>query len=68
MRDTRETGAAVFQLISHPHSIESLWKLHQRAKAVDGFFDARIEPTTSLAAWNEIRDSVERGATQHNPK
>jgi hypothetical protein len=40
--------------------IDSLWKLHQRAAAVDSFFDARIEPDTSRAAWNEIRDNVER--------
>ena len=47
-------------------SINSLWKLHHRAAAVDTFFDARLEPDTSRAAWNEIRDNVERGAIQHD--
>ncbi|KAH9964547.1 hypothetical protein BC827DRAFT_1259589 [Russula dissimulans] len=40
--------------------IDSLWKLHLKAKSVDTFFDARIEPNTSRAAWSEIRDNVER--------
>ncbi|KAI0005390.1 hypothetical protein BJV74DRAFT_804021 [Russula compacta] len=40
--------------------IDSLWKLHQKAKVVDAFFDARIEPNSSRVAWNEIRDNVER--------
>ena len=50
------------------HSIDSLWKLHHRAAAVDSFFDARLEPDTSRAAWNEIRDNVERGAIQHGSR
>ncbi|KAH9982156.1 hypothetical protein BGW80DRAFT_1261857 [Lactifluus volemus] len=40
--------------------VDSLWKLHQKAKAVDAFFDSRVEPNTTRAAWNEIRDNVER--------
>ncbi|KAI0252694.1 hypothetical protein BJV78DRAFT_331476 [Lactifluus subvellereus] len=40
--------------------IDSLWKLHQKAKAVDAYFDSRVEPNTTRAAWNEIRDNVER--------
>jgi len=50
------------------HSIDSLWKLHFKATAMDTYFDARIEPDTSRAAWNEIRDNVERGMNQHNPQ
>ncbi|KAI9512277.1 hypothetical protein F5148DRAFT_1163734 [Russula earlei] len=42
--------------------IDSLWKLHLKAKGVDTFLDARIEPNTSRAAWTEIRDNVEREA------
>lgn len=49
------------------HSIDSLWRLHHKAAAVDFFFDARLEPDTSRAAWNEIRDNVERGAIQQDP-
>jgi hypothetical protein len=62
------TGAATCWLISCSHSIDSLLKLHQRAAAVDSYFDARIEPDTSRSTWNEIRDNVERGATQHDPE
>ena len=42
-------------------SIDSLWKLHHKATAIDNYYDARIEPDTSRAAWNEVRDNVERG-------
>jgi len=46
---------------SRSHSIDSLWKLHHKATAIDNYYDARIEPDTSRAAWNEVRDNVERG-------
>lgn len=61
-------GKAICELINGSHSIDSLWKLHQKAKTVDAFFDARIEPNSSRVAWNEIRDNVERGMAQYNPK
>lgn len=48
------------------HSIDSLWKLHHKATAIDTYYDARIEPDTSRTAWNEVRDNVERGMNQHN--
>jgi hypothetical protein len=51
---------------SRPHSIDSLSKLHHKATAIDSYFDARIEPDTSRATWNEVRDNVERGTSQHN--
>ncbi len=51
---------------SCPHSIDSLSKLHLKATAIDSYFDARIEPDTSRATWNEVRDNVERGTSQHN--
>jgi hypothetical protein len=51
---------------SRSHSIDSLWKLHHKATAIDTYFDARIEPDTSRTAWNEVRDNVERGTSQHN--
>jgi hypothetical protein len=60
-----ETGTAMFA-DSRSHSIDSLWKLHHKATAIDNYFDARIEPDTSRAAWNEVRDNVERGTSQHN--
>jgi hypothetical protein len=48
-------------LISHSRSIDSLRKLHQHANVVDSSFDPRSEPTTTRAAWDEMRDSLERG-------
>lgn len=51
---------------SRSHSIESLCKLHYKATTIDTYFDARIEPDTSRTAWNEVRDNVERGTSQHN--
>lgn len=51
---------------SRSHSIDSLYKLHHKTTAIDTYFDARIEPDTSRAAWSEVRDNVERGTSQHN--
>jgi hypothetical protein len=48
------------------HSIDSLWKLHHKATAIDTYFDVRIEPDTSRAAWSDVRDNVERGTSQHH--
>jgi hypothetical protein len=51
---------------SRSHSIDSLWKLHHKATSIDTYFDARIEPDTSRAAWSDVRDNVERGTSHHN--
>jgi len=42
--------------------IDSLRQLHQKANVVDASFDPRSEPTTTRAAWDEVRDSLERDA------
>ena len=36
-------------------------KLYRKAKIVDASFDLRAEPTTARAAWDIVRDSLERG-------
>ncbi|KAI9456971.1 hypothetical protein BJY52DRAFT_526519 [Lactarius psammicola] len=41
--------------------IDSLRKLHSKAKTVDASFDPRVEPTTTRAAWDNVRDHLERG-------
>ena len=48
-------------LISFLQSIDSLRKLHDKAKTVDASFDPHAEPSTTRAAWNTIRDNLERG-------
>ncbi|KAF8272362.1 hypothetical protein EI94DRAFT_1776950 [Lactarius quietus] len=40
--------------------ISSLWKLHNRTRAIDAYFDSLVEPNTMKVAWNEVRDNVER--------
>ncbi|KAH9044598.1 hypothetical protein EDB85DRAFT_471359 [Lactarius pseudohatsudake] len=42
--------------------INSLRKLHRKAKTVDAVFDPRAEPTTTRATWDKIRDNLEREA------
>ncbi|KAI9433262.1 Rho GTPase activation protein [Lactarius indigo] len=42
--------------------ISSLRKLHREATAVDAPFDPRTEPTTTRAAWDKVRDSLEAEA------
>ncbi|KAI9433266.1 hypothetical protein H4582DRAFT_997081 [Lactarius indigo] len=42
--------------------ISSLQKLHREATAVDAPFDPRAEPTTTRAAWDKVRDSLEAEA------
>ncbi|KAI9439456.1 hypothetical protein BJY52DRAFT_530031 [Lactarius psammicola] len=42
--------------------IESLRKLHRNAKAVDASFDPLAEPTTTRAAWDTVRDLLEKEA------
>ncbi|KAH8996912.1 hypothetical protein EDB86DRAFT_2828958 [Lactarius hatsudake] len=39
--------------------ISSLRKLHREATVVDAPFDPRAEPTTTRAAWDKVRDSLE---------
>ena len=48
-------------LIAFLQSIDSLRKLHDKAKTVDASFDPHAEPSTTRAAWNTIRDNLERG-------
>ncbi|KAH9175092.1 hypothetical protein EDB89DRAFT_2138609 [Lactarius sanguifluus] len=43
--------------------INSLRKLHHKAKNVDAAFDPRAEPTTTRAAWDTVRDNVDREAS-----
>ncbi|KAH9007699.1 hypothetical protein EDB83DRAFT_700185 [Lactarius deliciosus] len=43
-------------------SINSLRTLHREANVVDSSFDPRAEPTTTRAAWDILRDSLEREA------
>ncbi|KAH9037702.1 hypothetical protein EDB84DRAFT_1675592 [Lactarius hengduanensis] len=40
--------------------ISSLRKLHRETTTVDAPFDPRAEPTTTRAAWEKVRDSLER--------
>ncbi|KAH9030232.1 hypothetical protein EDB83DRAFT_2554982 [Lactarius deliciosus] len=45
--------------------IDSLWKLHRKAKTIDASFDPRAEPTTTRAAWDTVRDDLRRGMHLH---
>ncbi|KAH8984616.1 hypothetical protein EDB92DRAFT_2105912 [Lactarius akahatsu] len=40
--------------------IDSLRKLHRKAKTIDASFDPRAEPTTTRAAWDTVRDDLRR--------
>ncbi|KAI9431839.1 hypothetical protein BJY52DRAFT_1341106 [Lactarius psammicola] len=42
--------------------IESLRKLHRKAIAVDASINPHVEPTTMRAAWDKVRDKLEREA------
>ncbi|KAH8989331.1 hypothetical protein EDB86DRAFT_1907683 [Lactarius hatsudake] len=42
--------------------ISSLRKLHCEAAAIDAPFDPRAEPSTTRAAWDKVRDSLEAEA------
>ncbi|KAH9165433.1 hypothetical protein EDB89DRAFT_2076851 [Lactarius sanguifluus] len=47
--------------------IASLRRLHRKAKTVDASsFDPGAEPTTTRAAWDKVRDNLERGAGFRN--
>ncbi|KAH9008445.1 hypothetical protein EDB83DRAFT_530461 [Lactarius deliciosus] len=41
--------------------IDSLRKLHRKAKTVDASSDPRAEPTTTRTAWDKLRDNLEKG-------
>ncbi|KAI9430908.1 hypothetical protein H4582DRAFT_1341413 [Lactarius indigo] len=43
--------------------IDSLLKLHHKARSVDASFDPRAESTTTRAAWDTVRDNLEREAS-----
>ncbi|KAI9456966.1 Rho GTPase activation protein [Lactarius psammicola] len=40
--------------------IDSLRRLHRKAKMVDASFGPRAEPTTTRAAWDKVRDNLEK--------
>jgi hypothetical protein len=42
--------------------VNSLRILHQKAKTVDASFDPRAEPSTTRAAWEKVRDNLEKEA------
>ncbi|KAN0140287.1 hypothetical protein V8E53_002183 [Lactarius tabidus] len=41
--------------------VNSLRRLHQKAKTVDASFDPRTEPRTAREAWEKARDHLEKG-------
>ncbi|KAH7912985.1 hypothetical protein BJ138DRAFT_1171559 [Hygrophoropsis aurantiaca] len=42
--------------------VESLLKLHRKAKSLDAYLDDRADLNTARRAWNEVRDNIEREA------
>jgi hypothetical protein len=42
-------------------SIDSLRKLHRKAQGIDAYFDSNVRTCTMKAAWDKVRDSLERG-------
>ncbi|KAH9032135.1 hypothetical protein EDB85DRAFT_2145695 [Lactarius pseudohatsudake] len=42
--------------------IDSLRKLHRKAKTVDASSDPRAEPTTTRTAWDKLRDNLDKEA------
>ncbi|KAH9017970.1 hypothetical protein EDB85DRAFT_1897394 [Lactarius pseudohatsudake] len=44
--------------------IDSLRKLHRKAKTIDASFDPRAEPTTTRAAWDTVRDDLRRAVAE----
>lgn len=46
-------------------SVDSLQRLHRKAKIVDASFDDRIEITTR-SVWAEVRDNIDRGVYATN--
>lgn len=58
------SGSYLFPQLCFKHalrSIDALLRLHKKTKSVDLQLDERTEPTTIRQAWNEVRDSLERG-------
>lgn len=45
-------------------SVESLSRLHKKAKAFDIYLDDRRDSTTLRHVWSEVRDGVERGTRE----
>jgi hypothetical protein len=45
-----------------PDSIDSLKKLHRKAKSTDAYLEDKGELNTARSAWGEVRDNLERGA------
>ncbi|KAN0140281.1 hypothetical protein V8E53_002177 [Lactarius tabidus] len=41
--------------------VNSLRRLHNKAKTIDASFDPRAEPSTTRAAWEKVRDNLEKG-------
>jgi hypothetical protein len=56
----------MYILISVFASVNSLRILHQKAKTVDASFDPRAEPSTTRAAWEKVRDNLEKGMCSAN--
>lgn len=54
-------------MLTFAHSVESLRKLHKRLKTTDTYLDGRYDPSlsknTTRAAWAEVRDNLDRGAS-----
>ncbi|KAH7883937.1 hypothetical protein F5I97DRAFT_1930151 [Phlebopus sp. FC_14] len=42
--------------------VDSLLRLHRKAKSIDTFLDDRTDMITARRAWGEVRDNVEREA------
>ncbi|TCD68833.1 hypothetical protein EIP91_009700 [Steccherinum ochraceum] len=42
--------------------VDSLIKLHKKAKSIDLYLDSRSESTSARGAWTEIRENIEREA------
>ncbi|KIJ68806.1 hypothetical protein HYDPIDRAFT_107059 [Hydnomerulius pinastri MD-312] len=42
--------------------VDSLLKLHRKAKSIDSYLDDRTDLSTARRAWSEVRDNVEREA------
>ncbi|KAN0140294.1 hypothetical protein V8E53_002190 [Lactarius tabidus] len=43
--------------------VNSLRRLHDKAKTIDASFDPRAEPSTTRAGWEKLRDNLEKGPT-----
>ncbi|KAN0140285.1 hypothetical protein V8E53_002181 [Lactarius tabidus] len=48
--------------------VSSLRRLHDKAKTTDASFDPRAEPSTTRAAWEKVRDNLEKAFAEANAK